>query len=259
MSWVNIPVMTDRAQPGGRLEIFARAVDVVHAIYKNVEYRHGSLPERICKVCIAVYAQIADDVPSSQSQVQVILNSNLIDFLVDLSILGQNAEPRYYSHALWKYVLYKECGELYDPSEYISDLQGSGSSSSSSSNSRPPTREQFFDNRVYKSSSHQLSHGSAHGGHHAGAHEPAHGSANGDHRRGAAGPAYEEPGIKVDISKMELVKGRKGKLVDIQIFSKKDSDQKQQQPLISAQSTSKKASETKKKQKGVGKEKKTQG
>ncbi|KAN0113330.1 hypothetical protein V8E51_006281 [Hyaloscypha variabilis] len=168
MSWVNIPVTTDRAQPGGRLEIFARrmviddleillggsfgqitlyrqernrAVDVVHAIYKNVEYRHGNLPGRICKVCIAVYAQIADDVPSSQSQVQVILNSNLIDFLVDLSILGQNAEPRYYSHALWKYVLYEECGELYDPPEYISDLQGSGSSSSSSSNSRPPTRE----------------------------------------------------------------------------------------------------------------------
>jgi hypothetical protein len=131
MSWVNIPVTTDRVQPGGRLEIFARrmviddleillggsfgqitlyrqerniAVDVVHAIYKNVKYRHGNLPGRICKVCIAVYAQIADDVPSSQSQVQFILNSNLIDLLVDLSILGQNAEPKYYSHALWKYV-----------------------------------------------------------------------------------------------------------------------------------------------------------
>jgi hypothetical protein len=60
----------------------------------------------------------------------------------------------------------------------------------------------------------------------------------------------------VDISKLEFLRGGKGTLVDIQIFSKKDGDQKQQQPLVSAQLTSTKISATNKKGKGVGKEKK---
>jgi hypothetical protein len=162
MSWVNKPVSTQRGQPGGRLEIFARrmieddleillggsfgqlqihrqkenrATKILYCVYRNLESPHWTpqvkLPSRDIKVCIALYAQPADDIPASQSSMTVILNWELQDFLKEqVSWRGEGADPVYYKHALWKFFLHEDVGEGFEPPELVTNLQNQGWSSS---------------------------------------------------------------------------------------------------------------------------------